>query len=269
MLMKRPLMVALATCCIGLFYACSNPSTTNLDGFSSDELTIISFDVSPDTLVVIENEEDFTEVSFSVTAEFENEHRLVSPLFIYVEDQVTGEVYNNYEITNLALQGGTFSFNNTMTLPNAGLLELNVIMQSSAESGHNLRAEQRILAKSETNDPPVLLETIYPDTATVPIVGQNAVGFFARASDPQGANDIQGVYMDIFTKSTQSFDGQLVLLDNGNAANGDQVAGDGIYTAVVGLTPTSTPRTFELYTYVIDRQGLSSDTLKSEFTTVR
>lgn len=262
-------MVALATCCIGLIFACSNPSTSNLDGFSSDELTIISFDVSPDTLVVIENEEDFTDVNFSVAAEFENEQRLATPLFIYVEDQVTGDVYNSYEIVSLDLSDGKLMFNGAMRLPKAGLLELNVIMQSSVSSGNSLRAEQSILAKSQTNEPPVLLETVYPATATIPVVGQNAVGFFAQASDPQGASDIQGVYMDIFTKSTQNFDGQLVLLDNGNPANGDQVAGDGIYTTVVGLTPTSTPRTFELYTYVIDRQGLSSDTLKSEFTTIR
>jgi|GEM_PF-7051677 hypothetical protein len=267
--MKRPFLVALALTYITFFNACTGPSTTNQDGFSSNELVIRSFVVSPDTLLLLDNSAEISEIGFSATATFENADRLAFPLFIYVEDQASGDIYNSYEVTEASLNDQSVTFNGIMTLPKAGLIDLRVVLQSSMSSGSFLRAEQSVLAKSATNEPPVLLEIVYPATATIPATGQNAVGFFAQASDPQGVNDILGVYMDIFTKSTQNFDGQLVLLDNGNPANGDQIAGDGIYTAVVGLTPTSTPRTFELYTYVIDRQGLSSDTLKSEFTTLR
>jgi hypothetical protein len=262
-------LVALALICIAFLQACSNPSTTNQDGFSSNELTILSFDVSPDTLLLLDNTAEISEIGFTATATFENSERLSFPLFIYVEDQVSGEIYNTYEISEQSLNNEALVFNGILSLPRAGLLDLIVVLQSSMTTGSFLRAEQSVVAKSAVNEPPELLEIVYPATATIPSSGQNAVGFFALATDPQGPNDILGVYMDIYTQSTQNFDGQLVLLDNGDSANGDEIAGDGIYTAVVGLTPTSTPRTFDLYTYVIDRQGLSSDTLKSEFTTQR
>lgn len=267
--MKRPILVALAILLIALIQACSNPSTTNQDGFSSNELTILSFDVSPDTLLLLDNEAEIAEIGFTATALFQHAERLSFPLYLYVEDQASGQIYNTYEVLEQSLSNQVLSFNGIISLPRAGLLDLRIVLQSSMSSGGSLRAEQSIIAKSATNDAPILLEIVYPATATIPASGQNAVGFFARATDPQGPNDILGVYMDIYTQSTQNFDGQLVLLDNGDSANGDQLAGDGIYTAVVGLTPTSTPRTFDLYTYVIDRQGLSSDTLKTEFTTQR
>lgn len=266
----RPLKVALVfIAALALFIRCNNPSGNQVDGFSPSELQIRSFNVSPDTLELFDSEAELVSTNFSIQATFDAPERLEFPLYAYIQDVVSSEIYGSFTIAPRNLSAFNLNFEAEVELPKAGFLELSVVLQAPIVNGQQLRAEKRVIAQSGENTPPEILEIAYPDTAQIPATGQNPVGFFARATDPQGLNDVQGVYMDIFTKSTMNFEGQLVMLDNGDPANGDQTARDGIFTTVVGLTPTSTPRTFLLYFYALDRQGLSSDTTITEFTTIR
>lgn len=252
-----------------ILVSCESPSDNTIEGFTENELQIQSFSVSPDTLELISNENENIESLINIHARFSSPERIEFPLYAYVQDVVSSEIYGTFTIPARHLTAFDLNYETTLTLPEAGFLELSVVLQVPIVNGQQLRAEKKLLALSGENAPPQILDIAYPDTAQIPANGQNAIGFFAQADDPQGITDIQGVFMDIYVKTTKELNGQLVLLDNGDLANGDQTARDGIFTAVVGLTPTTPARTLVLHFYALDRQGLSSDTTVTEFTLIR
>lgn len=267
MFLKNKWTVPIWVLLVSYLFACSGPSEINSGAFAADETQILTISITPDTLNLL-GDGDFSDVGFSLLADFNRTDRLAFPLFAQVFDLSTNQNLSLFEIDANRLNDKQVRFNGIVRIPNASFIDLNIQLNAPLQNGDQLRAEKRIIALGGENFPPEILEISYPDTAIVPNSGQNVIGFLARATDPQGLSDIPAVYVDIFTESSMNQDGQLTLLDNGSDENGDAEAGDGVFTAVVGLTPSSTPRTFLLRWYALDRQGLSSDTLETRFTTI-
>lgn len=86
----------------------------------------------------------------------------------------------------------------------------------------------------QTNIAPVVSNLNAPDTALVNDPEQVlVVSFSLKASDENGSNDIESVYMDLFNRDETTVLSRLELKDDGNntaGGSGDEVAGDGIYT---------------------------------------
>jgi hypothetical protein len=251
------------------FFGCEGPVEQSQPGFNAAEAFVSSYSISPDTLNLIAGDDGSLNGLFTLRATIEQADQVQFPAYIILSDNLDTSVLATYEVPESQLNGKELIFNGELSLNELSSITANVQLQLLLKNGVEIRAERLLTARSGENSAPSILDVAYPDTARIPDSGQLLVPFVAQATDPEGLGDIPVVYMDIFTKGSTTQDGQLLLRDDGSAASGDQQANDGLYTAVIGLTPSSNPRTFELHWYVLDRQGLSSDTLITEFTTIR
>ncbi|HFB67805.1 MAG TPA: hypothetical protein ENJ66_02490 [Calditrichae bacterium] len=106
------------------------------------------------------------------------------------------------------------------------------------------------------NTPPVVAQTVMPDTVQLPPPGQQyLIRILARVWDAQGLGDVRTVSFTV-----QPVDGDpgdpIEMFDNGNTQdNGDDVAGDGIFSRIITLNSNNTAATY-LFTFTAeDRVG--------------
>ena len=129
----------------------------------------------------------------------------------------------------------------------------NFIIQLSAEDPQSYKSNETLLPLLvyRLNRPPVLSNLQAPDT-----VHTNAVSSFlitVHASDPDGLADVKTV-----SRITPS---GLVLPLNDSGANGDAVAGDGIYTETVSLNPIPPNGAYDFKFQATDNLNAVSNTL--------
>jgi hypothetical protein len=108
------------------------------------------------------------------------------------------------------------------------------------------------------NRPPVLSDLRAPDT--VRTSAQSSFLITVRASDPDGLDDIRTV-----TRTTPS---GLVVQLNDRGVNGDAVAGDGIFTETVSLSPPPAPGVYEFRFQAFDRLNAGSNIIVHSVTVV-
>jgi hypothetical protein len=109
------------------------------------------------------------------------------------------------------------------------------------------------------NRPPVLSDLQAPDT--VRISTQSSFLITVRASDPDGLEDVQSV-----TRTTPS---GLVVQLNDRGVNGDAVAGDGIFSERVSLSPPPAPGSYQFRFQAFDRSNAGSNVLFHMITVVQ
>jgi hypothetical protein len=71
---------------------------------------------------------------------------------------------------------------------------------------------------------------IEPDTAVVTTTVEILTS--VEATDPDGNGDIEEVYYFVYRPDGTTSQ-KILLFDNGNPANGDEIAGDGIYSRLI------------------------------------
>ncbi len=109
------------------------------------------------------------------------------------------------------------------------------------------------------NQPPVLSNLLAPDTI---LVGANPSFLITiRASDPDGLPDIRSVI-----RTTPS---NLVLPLNDSGVNGDQQAGDGIYSETVSLDPPPPAGAYDFTFQAFDRSNVGSNIINKRITVVQ
>lgn len=115
------------------------------------------------------------------------------------------------------------------------------------------------------NLPPVLSDLVMPDTVSTSVVQSFLIS--VRVTDPQGLDDIKKVWFDL-TKpdGTPSSSNPVPLFDDGS--NGDQTAGDGIYSLQVSISPQNDKGVYRFDFNAEDLSGTISDTLTHYFTVV-
>lgn len=109
------------------------------------------------------------------------------------------------------------------------------------------------------NRPPVLSDLRAPDTVRTSM--QTSFLITVRASDPDGLDDIRSV-----TRTTPS---NLVLQLNDSGVNGDAVAGDGIFSELVSLSPPPAPGSYQFRFQAFDRSNAGSNVLLHTITVVQ
>lgn len=118
------------------------------------------------------------------------------------------------------------------------------------------------------NRPPTLSNLQAPDTVAV----SNStvlIKLSVQADDPDGLNDIQKVWFNSFKPDgTPSSGNPFQMYDDGNAGgiSGDSVAGDGIYSLIIQLPPTSIKGTYRFEFQASDRSQALSNILVHKLT---
>ncbi len=116
-----------------------------------------------------------------------------------------------------------------------------------------------------TNVAPEILNLVAPDT----IVVQSPKSVFSMqisAKDDNGLNDITEVYFITYKPDGTTNNNKSYLLDNGNPNNGDLVAGDGIYSIIVEITPNNVKGNYIFEFRAKDRRGKLSNVINHQIT---
>ncbi len=114
------------------------------------------------------------------------------------------------------------------------------------------------------NKAPILFDPELPNTL------QRQIGSLLvqiSVKDPQGLNDMDSVYFQSRKPdSTLAADGfRFILFDDGNANNGDPVAGDGEFSWIVPIPPDADLGTYTFMFRARDKVGNLADSLHKSF----
>jgi hypothetical protein len=116
-----------------------------------------------------------------------------------------------------------------------------------------------------TNAAPVLSNLVAPDTVYLPVNDSLLIPMSVAVFDSNGLGDVQ----EVFFRSLNSSDPtkKYYLQDNGDQrVYGDRIAGDGIYSIIIVLYPTSTKKTYQFAFQAIDASSDTSATLMHSIT---
>jgi hypothetical protein len=110
----------------------------------------------------------------------------------------------------------------------------------------------------QDNVPPVISNTVIdPDTVVVDttVVILTSV----EVADLNGLSDILEVYFIVHKPDGTSNNNKFQLFDDGNIVNGDQIAGDGIYSRLIQVDETNQKGTYRFEFQAKDRLGALSN----------
>ncbi|BDQ01573.1 hypothetical protein [Ignavibacterium sp.] len=113
----------------------------------------------------------------------------------------------------------------------------------------------------QSNFAPVISDALVePDTVVV--TDTIAILTSLRVSDDNGLNDIKEVYFIVYRPDGSTSGNKVFLFDDGNLLqNGDQTAGDGLYSRIISVNQTNAKGTYRFEFRAIDRGGLQSNTI--------
>ena len=112
-----------------------------------------------------------------------------------------------------------------------------------------------------TNFPPQLSDLVAPDTV---VVGnpKSVILLSVMPSDPNGKSDVKSVYFVVYKPDGTTTGAKSSLLDDGNYdKDGDAVAGDGIYSILIEVTPANAKGTYRFDFQAADQEGAVSEIL--------
>ena len=196
---------------------------------------------------------DIDSVSLQIYAPFSPSPAFVARLS---DDGIDGDV---------AAGDGTFSFREDLSdsLTRAG--DHAIRFQATDRGGLASEAVVMGFYVKIINDPPVLSDLTAPDT-----VSRSSTGSFllaVRADDPQGLDDIAGVFFNTTKPDGNPSSGNpFQMKDDGS--DGDAVPGDGIFSLMVTITPQNDTGAYRFDFFAKDRLEAFSDTLTHTITVI-
>ncbi|MEJ5262233.1 MAG: hypothetical protein WHT45_06105 [Ignavibacterium sp.] len=99
---------------------------------------------------------------------------------------------------------------------------------------------------------------VNPDTVVV--TDTIAILTSLVVNDQNGLNDIEEVFFIVYRPDGSTSGNKVFLFDDGNLSlNGDQTAGDGIYSRIISVNQTNAKGTYRFEFQAIDRGGLISN----------
>lgn len=137
------------------------------------------------------------------------------------------------------------------------------------KTGNGNYAQTTLKVQGVSNLPPLIIEANNPIEYQIPSSGSESVSFTAKVTDADGQNNIEGVFLRLFSRTTgEASNSPFELFDDGQSM-GDVVSGDSLYTLTFPVSSDNQPDTYDLHYYAVDRSGLTSDTVKTTFTLIR
>ncbi len=111
----------------------------------------------------------------------------------------------------------------------------------------------------QSNVAPVISDALVnPDSIVV--TDTVAILTSVVVEDENGLNDIKEVYFIVYRLDGSTNNNKVFLYDDGNLnLNGDQTAGDGIFSRIISVNQTNTKGTYRFEFRAVDRGGLQSN----------
>ncbi len=168
-------------------------------------------------------------------------------------------------------ENGIITFEGTFTVDTTyhnGFYSLEFFVKANGNT--NLGAIHTVYIVGR-NYPPRLDNLVFPDTVSI---GETFI-FHVEASDPDGANDLAGVYYNAYDPNGNlviNNDGisDFPMSDNGDTQiSGDEVADDQIYTMKLTFPENTPTGAWRFDFYAIDRARAKSEIISHTFTVMQ
>lgn len=206
-----------------------------------------------------------TTLTISVEARFQNYDALDDPLvvvFSKTENKITAQL--PLEIIDSQTNTYSASFEIQTTTTSIENYMVNVIYSHKA----GLYIQKELSIKGFSNSRPQLISVNNPASVSRPTSGTKPVIFTAKATDADGQNTLEGVYMRLISQvSGEVSASPFTMYDDGTTA-GDAIANDSTFTLALQINPANQLETYNIHYYAVDKGGLISDTLKTTFSIV-
>lgn len=175
---------------------------------------------------------------------------------------------------DLTAGDGIFSGTIQFSLTRAQAGNYRIRFSATTADGLSSNTLEKTLKLARRNSPPQLLAVTVPDTIDLPASDTIRVQFTATVSDSDGLADVREVFFRRIsppdpTRFLMKDDGSLepaVLIGGIPLKSGDDVPGDGRYSFLIPVLPTSTRRTNVFEFQCIDSFGDTSRTIQRSFT---
>jgi hypothetical protein len=110
----------------------------------------------------------------------------------------------------------------------------------------------------QDNIPPLISNTVV-DPDTVVVTQPTAIFTSVEATDLNGSADILEVYFIVYRPDSTTNNNKVQLFDDGNIINGDEVAGDGIYSRLIQIDQNNQKGTYKFEFRAKDRSDAFSN----------
>ncbi len=242
-----------------LFIGCEKKYTGIIDVNNNDYSVInvfvplnVAFNQQDSSLTVsiqFNNNSQFQQVHFNLFAS-DGKRINSNPVVMYDNgditnygDSVAGDnIYSGKVLLSSVYPNGTYRVD-------FFVIELSSVSKNVAQ--HNFT-----FYNGQENFPPVISNLTAPDTLHLTDEIQ-LVRLAVKVWDPNGLNDIETVYFNTFLPNGNPSSGNPFLMyDDGNMTdNGDEIEGDGIYSRVIQLPPSTPPGIYRFEFEARDREG--------------
>ena len=248
-----------------LIHSGCDPTTSPRDPVS-DTPFVSLMALTPNEVIFSSSIDGFkdTTITISVQAQISFDS-LASEIGYVVRNKETEEIFTQGELTktdfgffgNFDIETSTTSFEDYF---------VEVFAFDEFGNGNYYQSELRI--RGASNEKPVILWVDNPDEVQRPTSGTTTVSFMAKATDPEGQQSIDGVFMRLISQVNGEVDGSpFRMFDNGSAGS-DQVAQDSVYTVSFNIASTNNIEAYDIEYYAVDLGGLVSDTVRTTFSIV-
>ena len=249
--------------CIGLS-ACD--STTSPGDIFNEEPVINSFAITPNNIQfssTTDGIKDTTvQVSFSVsTDQLNEEQNVVLQFFDRIREESFERVMNAGADGNFDL---TVDFETRTTFFEEFVV--NAMVEPFTTTGY---AQGSLKLTGFSEEAPQILFVENEEELQRPAEGQpdEAIGFFAKVTDIEGMDTIDGVFIRLISRESGEVSGSpFRLYDDGS--NGDGTPNDSLFTRGFRFGSGNELQTYDVLYYAEDRGGLVSDTVKTTFSIV-
>jgi len=159
----------------------------------------------------------------------------------------------------------TFTIKNT----DIGTMVFQFSITTVSGSSSNL-VQQSLVIQRNVNHPPVILNVALPDTVVLPAHDSLLIKITAQVSDPDGLGDVGEVFF--YSLNSTNPQQKFEMYDDGGRVfpnDGDDVAGDGIYTIIIKIVDTPFVRqvgTFHFEFHAADKEGASATPITKSLT---
>jgi hypothetical protein len=185
-----------------------------------------------------------------------------------ISNKRTGEFVGEGELSPSDSQNFNFSADYELETATTAIEDfmVNVFFTESQD----IYAQTELSVIGFANNPPEILSAQNPEEVTIPTGGETVDVFFtAKVTDPDGQDNVDRVLIEFINEDgTRLVPEPNQLLDNGLNNSGDQVAGDSVFTIAFTITSSNTPNRRKVEYFAIDKAGLSSDTVETNFNIV-
>lgn len=149
-----------------------------------------------------------------------------------------------------------------ITVSNTDVSELNIVVYAVSNRGTISNTIQRsIRITGLLSDPPVIEFLEHPDTVYIPAEGNQPFSFDASVFHPNGQQNIEGVFLELFDSNNNQIGGAPFEMEPD-----EQDQNNKLYSIAFQIDSNNQPDDITVWCYAIDRAGVSSDTVFSSFT---